>query len=396
MLELQDLALIVLSPAIAEAVLKPLYEPVAEFFATNVSSSVLSRWKLSRDTVKLAAPEDLPGMIAQGQVKPGQMIQGTGYFSLLRPTHLRQETQLHNMTSMMSALFSGGPEAVANAVMHVTAATKLPVLNGTRVAFIYPHHMWGFGVQYGGDGTPRTTPFLSRTILLVKEGTWLGLPDRIVEFRARLMLIDAADLKAVMPEYTDDVYDSLLGAGQLCFLDAREDDCFVRDYDKPPNSTMLGAHVLSAHWELGANQDGQRNRFLSAIDAGLAQACASLQCPVPGRTVDRAERDAGSVTWALSGFQVYQPATGPTIHVQVNTDFRNSAIKAEVEANFGTLTSNITAAIDNEFSIKRDAVDADFTDIRDTPKMTILQSSAARHVDAEPVLGALRHWLEKQ
>jgi hypothetical protein len=396
MFDIADLVALGVSSGVAQAILTPLYEPIAEFFATNVSSTVLSRWKLNRETVKLGAPEDLPAMIAHGQVLPGQMVQGSGYFSLLRPTHPRPEIQLHNQTGgMIAALMAGGPDALANSITHVHAATGLPSLNGTRMAFIYPHHMWGFGAKFANDGTPKTIPFLGRIIILMKEGTWLGLPDRIVEFRARMMLLDAADLKAVMPEYTDDLFDTLLGAGKLSFLDARDEGCFVRNYDQPPNATMFAAHVLSAHWGIPSGPDADRDRFVRALEAGIAQACADLKCTPPTRGVERAERDAGSITWFQEGFQIYQPSTGPTVHVQMNTDHRSEQ-RTEVAAQFSALTSAIVRAVDSEFSVKRDVTDVDFTDAREAPKMTILQSPEARHVDTDPALAGLRHWLEKK
>ncbi len=319
----------------------------------------------------------------RGEIREGDRVSGTGYFSLYTQSGVPAPTQSSRFTEQVLKIptAENGPR-----LLYPTTAYPLSQ-GGVRIAFVYPHDLWGFGELMWRRG--RSEPCHEGIPLMVRSSDWVGMEDRIIRFHARVETIRPEDLEDAFGQLDQDLFDNLARSGALHFLNAVPDDFSVSDFETPPQhgSSLLGLHYLIAHWD--PTKATRPSLFQNQVKVGLEAALDELGYRNMRKTTDHLLADPISIRWGCNGIEVYQPSTGPVVHLQTETDLRASS--ASRDGSLRTLQKHVFESL-REF--QHDAPnDADSTDLS-MPNLTVLESPEARAIQ-HPSLRALRSWIQR-
>jgi hypothetical protein len=290
---------------------------------------------------------------------------------------------------MMNAAMTGDASKIGNPIKFVLPTTKFPIVHDEfRVAFLYPHNMSGFAVPLLHDGSVEQLPFRGCQLCIVRYADALRLDNKIVHYRARVMQVGKSHLEAVYPGIRDDVYDQMFSAGMLFFLSAVEDDCGVDYFEESPRSLIAGSHFLETHWEIAAAV--RDPTFRHVIGAAVDEAAGLAGIPKAQYAFERVN---SLNSWHAPTYNIIQPNGLPYFHFQMNTVLNEHPERERIQGAFDLMSDHLITAVNTHYGTPGKK-DLDSIDGYESPRHTILQSTAARTIE-DPVLKAVRHWLEK-
>lgn len=373
-----------------------LRDAIGSYLAESLLPEARARLRAAIHTKHVCTPEELGPRLANGNIKPGEYVEGTAFMSMYTATNLPrfplQYDMNHVMDSMIEAMHAGG--GVPNPVVTVLPTTQFPVRHSEyRVAFLYPHRLQGFGIPFMSDGTVEALPFLARHVCIVPLGIADNLANRIVSYRCRVLQIPKDDIDEHFGPISDDAYESMRKAGKLTFLSAVESQTSIQDFEAPPSPFLIGSHFLETHWE--QPEVLSSNDFGAALNSAVHAALAAHNLPAPRASTRGGQGLPPMNCWALPGFTVMQPQGLPYFHLQLQSNLMGGPTAEHDRNMFEGISSMIVDGIEHHFGLSgpRD-LDAVSNYNRDSHN-TILQSSAARTI-TDPILSGVRSWLERE
>ena len=143
---------------------------------------------------------------------------------------------------------------------------------------------------------------------------------------------------------------------------------------------------------IGRIQALSNPRFVKVLDETITVAAGKAGYPKPQFFVERVKH---LNTWHAPSYNIIQPNGLPYFHFQMNAPLSEHPEQAAIRTAFSSMSDQITAAVDAEYAGEAEHRDLNSADDYRPQTNTILQSTAARTI-TDPVLSAVRQWLEKK
>ncbi len=391
----------------ADWIAKSLTGAALSYFTQKLFPSSVEKIKVIRQTSHLESPELLTDLVGSASLKPGQYVEGVGFFSLSTVSHKPMVPLMVQIDTLvegtLGALLAGRLPDFRTAG-YVLPTTQFPIVHDDyRVGFLYPTRMGGghqspYPAGWGGfwmpllnDGTVQSLPFLGRLICILPTGRDLGaLDNRLVKYRGRIMTLSASDLRIACPGISDDRCDALLADGSV-FLSMAEDNTSIAYYEGSPAEVIVGSHFLETHWE---HKDviADAQNFPAVLQNALISSLAGHSEAPPLRQTLNSAQNVN--LWFGKGIAVTQPVGLPYFHFQLTAPLNERPNKQLAREAFNDISESLITRIDRHYSIAGQTQDLDSIDGYTSATHTILQSSAARTI-TEPVLLAVKNWLAR-
>lgn len=359
---------------------KPFLKAMATQLGQHAGTLVGRSFQSAQKVHTIGGTRELKELVSRGEARPGHRVKGTGYFSLLTPNAGGVPMQMATLAAAVMAAVGG-----QNSPRHFYPASSFPLIaGGLRIGFLYPHDLWGFGEVMMPRGRPE--PCHMGVPLLLREGEWVGLENRIVRINARLEFVLPEDFESLFGILDQELYDFLARKGALHFLNASPSDCSVEEFEAPQNEVLLGVHHFEAHWD--REKIPRRNEFEIHVDQALKKACEELALPVPQSFRNQVQKGP-AVTWLGHDFQALTAYEGPLVSIQVNVDLK--AERSDALERLATLRAHVFELLE---PFAHDATND--LDVADTfhQGFTVLDSPEAREIQ-RPEFAAVRAWIQR-